>query len=425
MVFSFCNKCVLKCLKPSSNVLLLKRLSHAKALKKQKESLQPIISCRRQEFDFYAKQPTGKFENVDYASKGWHHKKSKGDYFIIHMSNESNMFENLTFASTQLDSKIIEVLNKRNIIHPTTIQGKAIPVILSGQNSLLAAETGCGKTLAYLLPAVHLILEQKRLKGTDTPFNSPSCLILTPSRELAMQVYDVAEEILPDLDLKSSVIIGGGTKRKALNPNFTEMDLLVGTPGAFSKLTTAGVYKTNNIKHVILDEADTLSDESFSERISFILKKFPLSFKRNDDTGTQLTLASATVPVQLSEMISEIIVPESLVRVSSDNLHKVLSHVPQRFLRIGSAMKPSQLLQMVKSDVSKNYPVMVFSNDSKTCDWVSMFLNENGLKCMNLNGDMNLYIRKDVFRKFQKGEINVISCTDVGSRGLDTTRVNI
>lgn len=423
-MFNFCSKCVVNSLKNNKN-LLTQRLYSAKALRKEIRDVRPLISCRRKEFDFYPNQQTNKFENVSYASKGWHHKKSKGDYFIIHMSEGMDIFEKTTFEETELNTKIVDALRKRNILHPSNIQFKSIPSILSGQNTLLAAETGCGKTLAYLLPALHLIINQKRLENQENVFNSPFCLVLTPSRELATQVYEVAKDLTKDLGLKSNVVIGGGMKRKIFNPNLSEVDLLIATPGAVSKLLSTGVYKTQLIQHVILDEADTLLDESFSQRISFILKRFPFSFLKKGVTGVQLTLASATMPIQLPDIISDIIIPESLARITTENLHKVLFHVPQRFLRIGSSMKPAQLIQLVKNDVSKNYPVMIFSNDTKTCDWISMFLNENGAECVNLNGDMNLFIRKDVFKKFQSGAVNVISCTDVGSRGLDTTRVSI
>lgn len=131
------------------------------------------------------------------------------------------------------------------------------------------------------------------------------------------------------------------------------------------------------------------------------------------------------MPTKLPEILSEIIVPESLVRITSDQLHYLLPHVPQRFLRLSRSQRPANLLQLVKADSQKNYPVMIFTQKSATCDWVSMFLNENGVNCTNFNGDMSLYLRRNKFSDFNRGSFNVISCTDVGSRGLDTRRVHI
>lgn len=131
------------------------------------------------------------------------------------------------------------------------------------------------------------------------------------------------------------------------------------------------------------------------------------------------------MPTNLPEEIANVVVPESLVRITTSRLHKLQPHVPQMFLRMNKSMKPSQLLQMVKADSEKHYPVMIFSNKSATCDWISMFLSENGINCINLNGDMSLELRKNRFNNFQRENVNVISCTDIGSRGLNTTRVSI
>lgn len=388
---------------------------------KPNEIVKPIISCRRKEFDFYSNKKYDKLQDVTLASKGWHHKKSKGDYFILHSTSKESPFENDSF--TVINGNLKQALENENVFHPTAIQSKCIPIILSGKNTMIAAETGCGKTLAYLIPIIDLIIEHKR-NSENTQFNSPLCLILTPSRELAFQVHRVAQDLLKHLNMNSEIVVGGSIKRKMMNPKFSMTDILVATPGAMSKLFTTNVYKADKVKYVVLDEADTLLDESFSEKICSILRRFLFTFENNhNDIGVQLILASATLPVHLPDAINNIINPESLVKVTTENLHKILGHVPQRFLRTGSSTKPLQLLEIVRNCVNKNHAVMIFSNTSETCDWISLFLKENGIKCINLNGEMNLNIRKDMFINFQKGNVNVISCTDVGSRGLDTTRV--
>lgn len=388
------------------------RLFSSKVAEKQTENLQPIISCRRKEFDFYNDKPYDKLEAIPLASKGWHHKKSKGDYFIVHYVPNDVEPDVGTFSETGLCRDVLDVLKRNGISKPTTIQARAIPVILSRRNTFLAAETGSGKTLAYLLPVINTMFRSE----TPRRFNSPSCVVLTPSRELAAQVHRVAENLLRHTPFKSALVVGGGIRRKMWNPSFSVTDLLVATPGAVSKLLTVGVYKTDKTRHVVLDEADTLLDSSFSDKIGSILRRFGFV----DDSGVQVTLASATLPHSLPENVN---IPESLTQVTTDNIHRILSNVPQRFLRIGASMKRVQLLSLVRGNVAKRQPVMIFSNTSETCDWVSMFLNENGVKCVNLNGDMDLLIRKNVFERFQRGQIDAISCTDVGSRGLDTIRV--
>lgn len=133
-------------------------------------------------------------------------------------------------------------------------------------------------------------------------------------------------------------------------------------------------------------------------------------------------MASATLPTNTDEMLQSVINPETIVQVESPNLHRLMSHVPQRFLRMNKSDRPLQLLSIVKSDLQKNRPVLIFSNKNETCDYVSIFLNNNGIDCVNFNGDMLAKLRIGRFEKFQNGEVNVLSTTDVASRGLDTTK---
>ncbi|CAG2060082.1 unnamed protein product, partial [Timema podura] len=137
----------------------------------------------------------------------------------------------------------------------------------------------------------------------------------------------------------------------------------------------------------------------------------------------QLSLISATMPTSLPEILGEVVAMDSLVKVTTSHLHRILPHVPQKFMRLGRSQKPEQLLKLVKADLANKEPVIVFSNKATTCDWVSMFLNENGVKCVNFNGEMVYVLRQGKFKQFQDGEVNVIACTDIGSRGLNTIRV--
>ncbi|XP_067010151.2 probable ATP-dependent RNA helicase DDX28 isoform X2 [Anabrus simplex] len=374
-------------------------------------------------------QTYSKFDIIPLASKGWHHKKSRLDHFTINAFKEAPALTKTSgesFATLGIHQDLIGVLNKQGITEPTTVQESAIPSILSGRNTLIAAETGSGKTLAYLLPLMQQILLWKQ-SMKDNNFNTPLGLIISPGRELSQQIATVASSFSKELPFNTQFLTGGHTKRKILNPTFDDVDLLIGTLGALSKLTTTGVYRMNQVRHVILDEADTLLDDSFSEHLQHFLRRFLFQFNTSPEgtdvyEGVQLTLASATMPTSLPDALGDIIAPESLKKVTSGHLHHVLPHVPQKFVRLGRSQKPAELLKLVKADVNRKAPVIIFSNKTATCDWVSMFLNENGVKCINLNGDMSVELRAGKFSQFQSGVVGVISCTDVGSRGLDTVR---
>ncbi|GBP83130.1 Probable ATP-dependent RNA helicase DDX28 [Eumeta japonica] len=307
---------------------------------------------------------------------------------------------------------------------PTVIQAKAIPSILNGYNTLVTAETGCGKTLAYLLPVLQNVIEWKPYVKSDD-FNSPLAVIITPSRELADQIGEVAQNLAQRLNLNVTTLVGGKTKQKIMNPPIEYSDILITTLGAYSKLVTTGIYKIHNVHHVVLDEADTLLDDSFSEKLTYLLQKFNMQHKREiklPPEGCQLTLVSATMPVELPDIASKFVDPESIKTISTANIHRILPHVPQKFIRLGKAQKPLELLKLVQADVNLERPVMIFSNKTSTCDFVSMFLNENNIECVNINGKMAVPIKLGKYDLYRTGKVNVLSCTDVASRGLDTIK---
>lgn len=221
-----------------------------------------------------------KFGSIDLASKGWNHNKSKGDFFTIHpkpVPAEHNNDTSKTFEKLGLSQSIVSNLNNLNVTHCTYIQYDGIPQILAGDHTLIAAETGSGKTFAYLVPIIQQIIQRKKELSDGLVFNSPQvyytwlekymdhisivfffrclqALVLTPSRELgkfifvlimvdfykliifflATQIGEVAEKLCAGLGITVNVLLGGRTKQKMLNPNFDDVDLLIGTMGATS-----------------------------------------------------------------------------------------------------------------------------------------------------------------------------------------------
>lgn len=391
-----------------------------------------IIQCKRPEFNHYRNDMYSKFDTVPLASKGWQHNKSKGDYFKINVISEAKkdtVFwhqEHQTFNELGLDPDIIAALEKLGYSQPTYIQAEGIPKILNHLNTLLAGETGCGKTLAYLIPVIQEVLAW-RLLAPERKFNSPLALILTPSRELAQQISDVARQFEEKLLFDSGLILGGHTKRLMMNPTFSSVDLLVASIGAMSKLTTTGIYNVSYVRHLVLDEADTLLDDSFNEKLVYYMKHFPFGYKKPKGISgfpdlCKLTFVSATMPTSLPAILGKIVQVDSIEKIETKRLHHVMAHVPQLFLRLGQSQKPPKLLELCKNNAKQKIPTIIFSNRTATCDWVSMFLNENGISAVNLNGDMPVDIRNGKFEQFQNGNVDFISCTDSASRGLDTIR---
>lgn len=267
-------------------------LSYYKNVIKPKKAViqhtgEPLITCRRPEFDLYhgdKVEKDAKFGSIKLNSDGWHHYKSKDDFFIIHPQTVNDPTQDSEYIQPFDKFKIspellMNLSNRLNMSKTTYIQHTSIPLILNHKHTLIAAETGCGKTIAYLLPIIQNVLTRKSQSDSDSSveFNTPKVLIITPSRELAQQIGDVCDELCHDLDLKTKVLIGGHTKSIMENPPIEEIDILVASIGSLSKLISTNIYRMHQVRHVILDEADTLLDDSFSGQLNYILKRFPVS----------------------------------------------------------------------------------------------------------------------------------------------------
>lgn len=139
--------------------------------------------------------------------------------------------------------------------------------------------------------------------------------------------------------------------------------------------------------------------------------------------GSQLILTSATMPTNVDELLQTVIDPSTVHEVLGARLHRMQPHIEQRFVRMSKTGRPVQLLRIVRDELARRRPVIVFCNQSATSDYLSLFLAENGVECANLNGDMPAALRVGKFERFQTGDVDVLSTTDMASRGLDTTRV--
>ncbi|CAK9821121.1 Probable ATP-dependent RNA helicase DDX28 [Anthophora plagiata] len=396
---------------------------------KNKKGRIPIITCKNNIYNFYKGDTFNKKQPM-LVSRGWKSKNSRGDHFVIHpySNNDQEEIQNdsETFKDLNLSSSTCNILESHLNIHkPLEIQTLGIPKILQGHNVLLAAETGCGKTLAYLLPLIDKILEWKQVVQRD--MNTPLGLIVTPSRELTVQIALELIKLTKHLNIKIKLITGGRTKRVILDPPVGHVDILVGSFGVVSKLSTFGVYNLKFVRFVVLDEADALFHYTFDQKLKVFLEKLPIGYfqeiSQNGFPNTaQLILVSATIPQRLENVLSVVVNPQSLQHVTTEKLHKIL--VPQKFMRVISSQKPVELLKYIKPKVLSKQRVIVFTNHNSTSYWLYAFLQKCGINATNLNGDMPLHVRQGKYGEFLNGKTLVLSTTNGGSRGLDTLMVN-
>jgi len=201
------------------------------------------------------------------------------------------------------------------------------------------------------------------------------------------------------------------------------VDLVVGSLGGLSKLFHEGHLIKNRVTNVALDEIDTLLDDTFKDEVLRFLRNFGSS-GQSLLTGVTISMAGATFPTSFDNYIGEIIETEDILKVSTDNIHKVMYSVHQRFVRVAPTKKTETLLELMgKETKKKNSRVLIFSNKSSTSDFIHMFLSENNIPCVNFNGNTDIKWRRQNLDDFISGQVQVISATDLMSRGLDTSTV--
>lgn len=417
---------------------------HAKQLiqrrsKERSNRGQVVITCKRSQFNHYSGQKYSDFSPKDLASSGWKHAKSKGDHLTIQpihrnpallSADGSPQME--SFESLNLHKELIEGLKKLNIVKPTNIQALTIPVLKNGQNVLCAAETGSGKTLAFLLPMIDRIHRQRQIFGPTQFPNRPMGVVLTPSRELADQIYSVARDLSLHTPFTADVKCGGRRTQKLLREGVEfPLDLLITTPGVFSKLLTNKIYDLSRLSMIVLDEADSLLDDSFNQLTCRIIQKLKVTSEKPDlnltgdsadYNGMQIALVGATIPRSLEEILGEVVPMDTIKTVTTQHLHRIMPHVAQKFMRVGPSQRPECLLSTLKSNAERKIPTIVFCNKTSSVHFLGHFLTSNNVENITLHADMPQAVREGRYDKFQNGDFDVLVCTDIASRGLDTIR---
>ncbi|XP_072279184.1 probable ATP-dependent RNA helicase DDX28 [Pyxicephalus adspersus] len=387
-----------------------------------------LISTRRRELNQAATETYSRWEQPTLVSRGWKHRNSRGDYFIINRQREQREWPetNDTFRDLSLDLRVVTAVEAMNIATPTWTQKEVIPCLLRGQNVLCASETGRGKTLAYLLPIMHKLLNQKEFCP-----GSPRSLILVPSRELAGQVTSVARRLSSHLGINVQ-FVGGGRGRKVTEKQLGRLsvDILVATPGFFWKALKWNKVSLADLHYIVLDEADTLFDNTFCDLVEGILMHTRIASHSKEvhghDKKAQLVIIGATFPEGVGEILSKVTDLGSIHTIKSRKLNLLMPHVQHTFKRVRGADKVPELLQVLKKHAAEKQEtdIFIFCNTSQTVDWLSYILDDHGIRHTRLHGQMPANIRHSLFEAFHKQQMNVLVCTNIVSRGLDSSRVS-
>ncbi len=410
----------------------------------------PIVSCRRTELNHFKGQVYPPFKKLPLASEHWPSRRTVGDFFSFNPfrgAAATNWFyqggkdndplqyadddENTkrdsvppTFSDYSLDKRLVLALKKCGLKKPTNVQHAALQQLMGGESSLIAAETGNGKTLAFLLPVIQRILAAKEIlseqgeSNTKRKYNSPFAVIATPGRELAWQIKSVAEALCEELNVKVRFVQGSNVDSKIEHGWRGEVDILVGSVGGLTKMFEGRLFFADFVNSIVLDEIDTMVDDTFKGVTSNLLAQL-----QKNPGGQQMILAGATVPTSLDSALSHVMDTESLGMIKTHYLHRVMPHMRQKFIRAPKTNRQEYLIDLIEEDVAKKRKVLIFCNKSSTSSYVSHWLQEQGINCLHFSGaNMNPHTRRYNLEEFLHGqECHALSCTDLVSRGLDVS----
>ncbi|XP_063039886.1 probable ATP-dependent RNA helicase DDX5 isoform X2 [Engraulis encrasicolus] len=317
----------------------------------------------------------------------------------------------MQFTEASFPSYVMDVINKQNWPNPTPIQAQGWPLALSGKDMVGIAQTGSGKTLSYLLPAIVHINHQPFLERGDGPI----CLVLAPTRELAQQVQQVAAEYGRASRLKSTCVYGGAPKGPQIRDLERGVEICIATPGRLIDFLEAGKTNMRRCTYLVLDEADRMLDMGFEPQIRKIVDQI-----RPD---RQTLMWSATWPKEVRQLAEDFL--KEYVQINVGALQLSANHNILQIVDVcNDGEKDGKLLRLLEEIMSeKENKTIIFVETKRRCDDLTRKMRRDGWPAMGIHGDKSQQERDWVLNEFKFGKAPILIATDVASRGLDVDDV--
>ena len=318
-------------------------------------------------------------------------------------TKKTERFENLG-----LIQPLLKAIKEKNYTEPTQIQTKAIPLVLKRQDVLGCAQTGTGKTAAFAIPILQHLYHERRGKSDSRKIRS---LVITPTRELAIQIAESFTLYGKYTGIRNTVIFGGVKQRAQTDALRRGVDVLVATPGRLLDLMDQGYIRLNDVEYFVLDEADRMLDMGFIHDIRKIIAKLPV--KR------QSLFFSATMPRKIVELSHKILRNPTKVEVSPE---APTVEIIQQYLYYTNRASKKDLLFHILED-SEIEHVLLFSRTKHGCDRIVRNLKNQKIKAAAIHGDKTQNNRQKALEQFKARAIRVLVATDIAARGIDINKL--
>lgn len=310
----------------------------------------------------------------------------------------------MQFKELKIIPTILKALNDENYTEPTPIQEQAIPPILGGRDLLGCAQTGTGKTAAFAIPTLQLLNEEKVKHNASQNIRA---LIITPTRELALQIYESFCTYGKYTKLKSCVIFGGVSQKPQEEKLRRGVDILVATPGRLSDLMNQKLVNLDNIKIFILDEADRMLDMGFIHDVKKIITKLP--------PKKQTLLFSATMPPEIARMSDTIL--SNPAKITITPVSSTVNTIKQSVYFVDRENKKDLLLQILKDQTIMS--ALIFTRTKHGADRLVRQLAKSNIIAQAIHGDKSQNARQQALRDFKSKTLRVLIATDIAARGID------
>jgi ATP-dependent RNA helicase RhlE len=310
----------------------------------------------------------------------------------------------MTFNDLKLYNNIQQALEEEGYSNPTPIQEQAIPEILLGQDLVACAQTGTGKTGAFAIPILNLI---HRIVGSANKAKHIRTLVVTPTRELAIQIDESFKTYGKYTNVKSLVIFGGVNQVPQVNELKNGVDVLIATPGRLLDLHKQGYIDLDHMHHLVLDEADQMLDMGFINDVKKIIKLTP--------DNRQTLLFSATMPLAIRELADTFLTKPKYISVTP--ISSTAENVSQKVYFVNKDDKRLLLKQLIIQESLSN--ALVFTRTKHGADNIVKVLKKASIKAEAIHGDKSQNARQRVLEQFKNKEIDILVATDIAARGID------
>ncbi len=312
----------------------------------------------------------------------------------------------MSFTDITLHPSVSKALTEQGYSKATPIQQQAIPVALKKRDVLGCAQTGTGKTAAFLVPILQMLLEDETVQR-----HYIKALILAPTRELALQIAENTQSLSVHTTIRHAVLFGGVSQQPQVNKLRAGVDILIATPGRLKDLMNQGLVSLKQVKYLVLDEADRMLDMGFIRDIKQIIQHIP--------ADRQTLFFSATMPPDILKLAHTLL--RNPVKIEVTPVATAAEQVMQYVYFSEKQQKPSLLLNLLGSQASET--VIVFTQMKHVADKLSRFLKKEGISADAIHGNKSQSQRQTALERFRCRQTRVLVATDIAARGIDVDKL--